>query len=326
VPFSSACPLHPSPIQMDKWVALMKLILILLVPILPVTPFALRTHPEIPVRMPTPEAPKSSRSSSLAPVDGSRRAPSPFTEREIRRRSEKWEVLRLEIPGWVLLMTDSFAIRSDGPPAELRAAGVYLEEAHRLHREMLGGDSSDLRFSVRVFRQEKDFRIYAQCRGVPEAASFYDPGGAEVVVPYSGNRNGLVCALMHEFCHQYLHRVFGVTRPIWLTEGLAEYFTFYSVGIGRLVPGADSPAHRERLRAARKDGTLIPLRRLIAMSREEFYSGNVLLAYAEAWALIRVLLSKRGDVHADPIGALLRGGSLGDLQSLDEEWSQSMIE
>lgn len=321
--------LHFLPMPMEKWVSAMKLTMILLIPILPVVPYAMQSPPRVEFTIPSAETPESSRSSPTAPVDGSRRAPSPFTEREIRERSSRWEILKLETAGWSLLMSDRFAIRSDGPSDEIRAAAVYLEEFHALHRRRLGGDSSDLRFSVRMFRRERDFRIYAQCRGVPEAESFYDPSGAEVVVRLTepADRDRLARSLMHEFSHQYLHRVFGLTRPIWFAEGLAEYFTHFSISPGGLVPGADAPSHRDRLRGALLDRRRIPLRRLLGMDREEFYAGDIHLAYAEAWSFVRWLASRREDVHADALGALARGAAVGDLVDLrtaEEEWRKSL--
>lgn len=304
----------------------MKIVVVLILPVVSFVPFAVLTPPRLGAAARAVTFPSSLHlgSSPRALVDGGRRAPSPFTERAIRERSKGWELKHLETPGWRLLMTDTFALRGDLLLEDLRAAGVYLEEFLKTHKAVLGGDTSDIRFSVHLFRDPREYRCYAKMRGVPTADSFYDPSTAEVVVyldPERG-REGLALALMHEFSHQYAHRVFERTGPIWFAEGLAEYFRHYAVVKGRVTPGADSDAHRARLREALDRGTLIPLRKLLAMDRERFYAGDVMLAYAEAWSFVRFLF----DADRESVGGLLSGTVDPDLVDLEEAWMRTLKE
>jgi hypothetical protein len=136
-------------------------------------------------------------------------------------------------------------------------------------------------------------------------------------------------ALMHEFSHQYLHRLFDLVGPLWFVEGMAEYFRSYSIEMGVVRPGAECSDHRERLRRAQKDGTFIPLSELVTLHRDAFYSSDSLLPYAEAWWLIRHILHPASDVHRDALVALLQGASLQEIMPLEEmekEWLKSLEE
>lgn len=307
----------------------MKFLAVFFLPIWPVLPYQLAGPTSWAMTMPTFEIQESSRSSPAAPADSNRRAPSLFESRAVRERARNWEALALETPGWKLLMTDSFAVRSDAPLEEIRLAGVYLEEFLKTHRRVLGGDPSGIRFSARMFRDERAFRIYAQCRGAPDAASFYDPSNSEVVIylPMPKDRYVLGSALMHEFSHQYLHRVFDRLHPTWFVEGLAEYFGAYSVVNDRVEPGADVPGHRERLRQAWVGKRFIALAVLRSMDREAFYRKNGLLPYAEAWSFVRWLAQQGPPASPDLIGTLLRRGAVEDAiswEAAEQEWMRTL--
>jgi len=105
--------------------------------------------------------------------------------------------------------------------------------------------------------------------------------------------------LRHEVAHAYLHAVVP-NLPLWLDEGLAEYFEVPRGREGR------HPAHLELLAAMIRDRRWQPdLRRLehltqaLAMSQED---------YAECWAWVHFLL------HAHPVHAALLRGYLKDLR------------
>ena len=248
-----------------------------------------------------------------------RRGASPFTWRAIRERAGKWELKRMEVPRWRLMKTDNFAIRSDALLRELRYAGVYLEEGLKVLKRILGGKAEDIRFSIRIFRWVDAFRVYASCVGVPEADSFYNPRTFEVVV-YRGkedNRSRFSQALLHELVHIYMHCVFGITEPLWLAEGLAEYFSRHDTSTGRLRVGLVDKETVALLKKSWKEGNWVPESALVALPRAEFYGERRDLAYPQSWLLVHFLMNYGEDVHDDMIRGCLEGASLDDLMDLE---------
>jgi hypothetical protein len=101
----------------------------------------------------------------------------------------------------------------------------------------------------------------------------------------SPDRAGLVATLRHEGLHQYLDRGVG-QAPVWLNEGLAEYFESAKLVRGTLVDGVPQERHVEKLLDPQT--TWVPFEELLAMGPAEFYGASA-LHYAQSWALVHWL-------------------------------------
>lgn len=257
-------------------------------------------------------------------ADTRRRADGP-TLKEIRDRTDTWLVKRIESPRWRLVMGDRVNVRSDAPIDAVRYLGVHAELAIDLLGRALGGDVADIRFSVRVFDDPHDFDVFASICGAKGAASFYDVRNTEAVVLWDAQagRASVARLLRHEVAHLYMDRVFDRTGPIWLCEGTAEWVEHSTWSEGRYVPGADAPHHLETLSKAIRAGTLLPLRKMLAATRDEFYDeSRWRLYYAQAWALVRVLAKDPAALPKLAAGVPL--AELRDLSALEEEWKEWM--
>jgi tetratricopeptide (TPR) repeat protein len=97
--------------------------------------------------------------------------------------------------------------------------------------------------------------------------------------------------------HEYVHSLFDLAWPdvpLWLNEGLAEYFSTFTADERRAVLGAPVFSHVEWLAAH----DLVPLDRLFAIDHDspEYHEGDRRgTFYAESWALTHVLLSGSKD-------------------------------
>ncbi len=244
--------------------------------------------------------------------------PSPFSARAVRDASRGWEWKNLETPGWKLLMTPSFVVRGDVPIDDLRRVGAHLEEFLRMAKTALGGDSSGLMFSARVFASSRDFRRYAVRSGAANAESFYDPRSAELVVCLDGTPSSswLQKTLAHEFAHEYMDRVWKRTDPLWFAEGVAEYLANFSVRDGRALPGA---LDRRGLLLLQIDEPL-PLEKFLKLGRDDLYGVSFARHYAQAWSLVHYLF-KRDDGTID---LLLRGTMPPNVEELEKGWRKHL--
>lgn len=251
------------------------------------------------------------------PIDGDAHG-SPFSPRRVREASRGWEWKNLETPGWKLLMTPSFAVRGDVPVGDLRTVGVALEEFLRMAKATLGGDSSDLMFSARVFASLRDFRRYAARSGASNAESFYDPRSAELVICLDGQPSPLWLqkTLAHEFAHEYMDRVWKRTDPLWFAEGVAEYFANFSVRDGRAVAGAVD----RRAALLLKQDEPLPLASFLKLTRDEMYGFRFAHHYAQAWSLVHYLFT-RDDGTVD---LLLRGTMPPNVEELEKGWKEHL--
>jgi hypothetical protein len=236
----------------------------------------------------------------------------------VRERSRNWSWKPLETSGWKILMADHAAIRGDAPVETLRTSGAYLEAYREMLAAALGGDAEGIVFSVRVFADPREFRAYASILGAPNAESLYDPRTQEIVVCHEPAKGAarLQRTLAHEFTHAYMDRVFRRTDPLWLCEGLAEYFSNFDVRDGRLVPGRVD--RRALLLLALEEP--VPLRRFLRLRRDEMYGPSFPAHYAQAWSLAHHLMSRQDGT----IDLLLRGEPVKDLDALERGWREHL--
>jgi len=102
--------------------------------------------------------------------------------------------------------------------------------------------------------------------------------------------------LAHEGFHQFLGYELGEQVPLWLNEGLAQYFETSAVVNGRLQTGLIS---RKKLAAAQawlRLGRVPSLRDLMQMDAQTFYA-HAPVAYPMSWALVYYLLNRDGTAY-----------------------------
>ena len=244
--------------------------------------------------------------------------PSPLSAKAVREKAKGWEWKPLESSGWKILMADHVVIRGDAPLEALRTSGAYLEAFREMLRGGLGGDAEGIMFSARVFADPREFRAYASILGAPNAESLYDPRTQEIVVCHETAKgtSWLQRTLAHEFTHAYMDRVWRRTEPLWLCEGLAEYFSNFDVLDGRLVPGR---VDRRAVLLLSLEAPL-PLPRFLRLRRDEMYGPSFPSHYAQAWSLAHHLMSRQDGV----LDLLLRGDPVNDVDELEKSWREHL--
>ncbi len=174
----------------------------------------------------------------------------------------------------------------------LRMDGIFKEYQKRLVFKEKVTD----RFVVKIYGSRLE---YLKHRGPPNTAAYFSSGRRELVGYRQPSDDQLFEQLYHEGMHQFLH-FYVPNPPIWFDEGLAQYF---ETAKPRRASSGKKPSYRIFVKKnalgyfgrSLDRGSVIPLRKLIAMSREEFYGAKRSLCYAEAWAFTYFLLESRND-------------------------------
>ena len=91
---------------------------------------------------------------------------------------------------------------------------------------------------------------------------------------------------MHELVHDLLRRQSDAAPPLWVEEGLAEYFSSAAVEPGRIVAGTVIREHMARLRRRRQ----LTVDELIGTTPESPAAASAMF-YAESWAAVDWLMS-----------------------------------
>ena len=138
-----------------------------------------------------------------------------------------------------------------------------------------------------IFSNERQFAPY---RPAEPAIAFYQPGPDRDHIVMSRFDPTATQIVIHEYVHLILRHT-GGRYPVWLNEGLAEFFSTMESDSGRMVIGEAPPGRLQ----AMLSGTMIPVARLLAVRSDSpeyntrTHSGTF---YAQSWALTHMVLAE----------------------------------
>lgn len=156
----------------------------------------------------------------------------------------------------------------------------------------------------------------------------------------SGSRLKTFRILQHEGFHQFAWNYLGPNLPVWVNEGLAQYFEDAILVNGKMQLGIPGGSRIERVHQAIDDQDLLSFDRLMHINGEHW--GRTLrtnpegasLMYAQSWSIIYYLIhaedGKHKDAFLDYLKLLNRGndndqawllsfGTVG-LAALEHDW------
>ena len=200
---------------------------------------------------------------------------------------------------WTSVRTAHLEVVTDAPRTVAMRVALRLETLHQSLASLLPPlvvEASPVQ--VIVFSDPSLARAYAPTwRGLhDDVAGFSHAGPDRRRVVFADDQGRTPSVAQHEYLHSLLD-VACPDAPLWLNEGLAEYFSTFTSDDGRAVLGAPIYPHIEWLTTH----DLMPLYRLFAIDHAspEYHEGDRRgTFYAQSWALTHLLLSgSEGDVE-----------------------------
>jgi len=209
---------------------------------------------------------------------------------------------------WTTVRTPHVEVVTDATRAVALRVALRLEDLRQALAVLLPPlvvDASPVQ--VIVFRDASLARAYAPSwRGLQDdVAGFYHAGPDRrrlLFVDDVDDRGRTPSVAQHEYVHSLLDVAYP-EAPLWLNEGLAEYFSTFTVDGGRARAGAPLSAHVDWLDAH----DLLPLSQLFAVTQvsPDYHEGDRRgTFYAESWALVHVLLSGP-EADVDQLGRVI---------------------
>jgi len=192
---------------------------------------------------------------------------------------------------WIEVRTRSFTLYSDASERLARRVGLNLERL----REALGNLSdmelrSPLPSYIYVFKNSKSFRRYVDTPGAVGLFTSHDMGNY-VAIDGSPDQNTYEI-VYHEYIHYYLENNSPSPLPTWFNEGMAEYYSTFTVTVDRnqVEIGRPVAAHAAWLATQ----PLMSLGELLAVTHDSpVYNERDKRGpfYATSWALVHYLYS-----------------------------------
>ena len=203
---------------------------------------------------------------------------------------------RHTIIGDQLQIVSDFKLAKDEPlVADLKALRKQVSERLELP---LGTKT----VTVYLFSNREQYRNYlhAAFPGYPERRAYFiqTPGKQLAVYTWWGER--IQEDLRHEYTHGLLHAALE-SVPLWLDEGLAEYFE-----VAGPAPGRINTEHAQKLALAVQNGWRPDLDRLESLEKVNQTNHE---DYREAWAWVHFML------HASPDTRMILLNYIHDLRT-----------
>jgi len=219
---------------------------------------------------------------------------------------------------WVQVSSDTYIVKSSAGEERARKVLKELEGFHQLiGSTMVFGNTElpELPIEVLVIGDEatlKELQPEYNGRRV-NFAGFYQAGQDRDFIVLSGRvfPETLTSVVYHELTHYFLGRGLR-SRPIWLNEGLAEYFSTAEIRNEEIALGALSMDRLQLL----KTSSMLTLKEFFAVETSSPYyneSSKASVFYAQAWAFMHFLM--HGE-YANPFKKYLRALQTGDADLL----------
>lgn len=186
---------------------------------------------------------------------------------------------------WIRVESENFTVYSS---AGERRARSYLDDFERVRAFFLQAlptirpRTETVR--IVIFGDRKEYREYQPNERTP---AFYRGGTGEDLIVFGPLGQGAFPVAIHEYVHLLVNHA-GLKLPLWLNEGLAEYYSTLEPRGSKVLAGKLPPGRRELLLMEK----WIPLPVIFGVEPESEYYQDPKLAprfYSQSWALVHML-------------------------------------
>jgi len=207
--------------------------------------------------------------------------------------------------------SEHYTIASDISQQVCFEAASLLEKSYtkfNLHLRRVPAQEKRV-FRVYLFSGRAGYEAYTRDlvgHAKEGTAGLYYPVVKQLLIWNVPDFENMMRTVRHEGFHQYLDRLVG-DAPIWLNEGLAEYYEGSRLVKGSWSDGEVQIGHVELLR----EKGFLPLREFVRIRPSAFYEPKAVhAAYAQSWALVHFLLNsgaENREVFDRVLDALIAG-------------------
>jgi tetratricopeptide (TPR) repeat protein len=229
---------------------------------------------------------------------------------------------------WVKINSKNFTVVGNANENDMRKVITHLEQ----FRQVLSLIFPDSRIAtpvpttVYIFKNHESFNPYKpRYKGkTREAVAGYFISGADmnvIALTIDTRYSNPYEVIFHEYEHFVLRN--NLDRiPLWLNEGLAEFYSTFDATDDNLKISIGSPPPRHYITL--KQTSLLPLKTLLAVDHKSRYYNDGEKAgifYAESWALVHYLLLGADGKHKDQLSRFIN--NLNTDLPIEENFRQS---
>jgi len=194
---------------------------------------------------------------------------------------------------WTSVRSKNFLMLGNASEKEIRQVGVRLEQFREVFSRLFTSFKFDspVPTTVIVFKNDESYRPF---KVNANTAGYFQPGPEVNYITLEltsdvNSEQDPFSIILHEYTHLLVRNTSG-TVPTWFNEGLAEYYSNFSITSDqKVVVGRPIASHVYLLR----DNKMLPLRTLFQIDQKSAYYNErdkQSIFYAESWALVHYLI------------------------------------
>ncbi len=208
---------------------------------------------------------------------------------------------------WISVRSKNFFLVGNAGEKEIRQVGARLEQFREVFTRLFRNIqfNSSVPTTVVVFKSDA---AYGPFKAGPNTAGYFQSGSDVNYITLSSESNGQqdpFNVIFHEYTHLLVNNTIGDAPP-WLNEGLAEYYSTFSISDDRkVVLGMPIANHVYLLR----DKKMLPLRTLFQVDHKSPYYNErdkQSVFYAQSWALVHYLVLGNNGTRMELIDKFLK--------------------
>lgn len=212
---------------------------------------------------------------------------------------------------WITLRTQHLTITSNAGEGATRDAARRLERFVDALTSLPGGRmAADVPVNVVVFRSDAAFRSFLPRENgrTLDVSGYFQRADDEHVIALSLENSGAehpLRVVFHEYAHALMARA-AVVWPLWLTEGLAEFYSTFEAFGDRVAIGLPIREYGRLF----QEQALMPLEKLFTVDRRSsmYTEGSRRnIFYAESWLVVHYLLAADGGRRQASLARFIEG-------------------
>lgn len=228
---------------------------------------------------------------------------------------------------WLKARSRHFTLIGDASEKEIRGAATRLEQFREAFLQLFPplAINSSIPVTVIVFKDDAAYRPFKPLyHGKPaDVSGYFQSSGDAAYITLATGRSGRSAGatIFHEYVHALMNDG-ARPLPIWLSEGVAEYFCAFEVtgGWEKVWLGKEVTSHARFLR----ERPLLSLQTLFAVDQSSPYYTEVdkkNLFYAESWALTHYLMRGEGGKRRSQLHQFINDLAQG--KAVDESFNRA---
>ena len=192
---------------------------------------------------------------------------------------------------WVSLRTKNFLMVGNASEKDIRRVGVKLEQFREVFTNLFPNTrfNSPVPTTVVVFKSDSS---YGPFKPKPDVAGYFQPGPDVNYITLTTEVRGEqdpFSVIFHEYIHLLVENTFP-NVPVWFNEGLAEYYSTFTISDDqKVVLGSPISNHVYLLRESK----MLPLRTLFEVDHKSAHYNERDkrgIFYAQSWALMHYFI------------------------------------